>query len=91
MKHFLRREFLAVALVLPLLGGCASDMCERLAISGDTQVAKPLVLPEGVPAIADGGEYRVPEVPASAPVAGCLAEPPMTLPPEVLVEPEEGA
>ena len=87
MKDFLRCRLSAALLALPLLGGCASDACERLVLADEPQIARPLVLPEGVPAVADGGEYRVPDVRAAG-AGGCLAQPPMTLPAEALQAPE---
>ncbi|HEX7046542.1 MAG TPA: hypothetical protein VF275_03085 [Gammaproteobacteria bacterium] len=89
MKEFPRYTALAVVLALPLLGGCVSDVCQRLVFEETPELSQPLVIPEGVPAIAEGGQYRVPDVAAAAPVEGCQARPPMTLPPEVLEAPEE--
>ena len=88
MKDFLRCRLLVALLALPLLGGCARDACERLALTDEPQIAQPLVLPEGVPAVADGGEYRVPDARAAS-TGGCLANPPMTLPAEALQAPED--
>lgn len=89
MKEFPRHGILAVVLALPLLGGCASDVCSRLVFEETPALSEPLIIPEGVPAVAEGGQYRVPDVAAAAPVEGCQARPPMTLPPEVLEVPEE--
>lgn len=92
MKQTVRRNVLVTVLVLPLLGGCAGDACERLILEGVQEPARPLVLPEGVQAPAEGGEYRIPDARAAAAPAtagGCLAQPPMTLPPEMLKEPED--
>lgn len=88
MKDFLRCRLFAALLALPLLGGCASDACERLALVDEPEIAPPLALPEGVPAIAAGGEYHVPAARATS-TGGCLAQPPMTLPPEALQAPED--
>ncbi|HEX7029057.1 MAG TPA: hypothetical protein VF254_00505 [Gammaproteobacteria bacterium] len=89
MKEFPRRGVFVAALLLPLLGGCAGDICNQLAFEETPRLSEPLVIPEGVPAIAEGGQFRVPDAAAAAPVEGCQARPPMTLPPEVLEAPEE--
>lgn len=91
MKQTVRRNVLATVLILPLLGGCAGDACERLALENVHEPARPLVLPEGVPAPVEGGEFRIPDAGVATPATagGCLAEPPMTLPPEMLKDPED--
>jgi len=85
---FLQRA-LATALALSLLGGCASNICEDLVFQETPALSPPLVMPAGVPAVTAGGQYRVPGVETAGPVEGCRAQPPMTLPPELLVAPEE--
>lgn len=88
MKQF-SPHVLAAVVTLPLLGGCASDVCNRLVFEDVPALSPPLVIPEGVPAIAEGGQYRVPAADAAVPPETCKARPPMTLPPEVLEEPED--
>ncbi|HEX6928076.1 MAG TPA: hypothetical protein VF267_02425 [Gammaproteobacteria bacterium] len=88
MMEFLRRGAFALVVTLPLLAGCASDGCDYLVYEETPEAAPPLVLPEGVPAAADSGAFRVP--PGNAAISDrCIARPPMTLPPEVLIDPEE--
>lgn len=88
MKQVLRRNAWVAAALLPLLGGCAGSGCEYLVYEERPEAAPPLVIPEGVPAPPETGEFRLPTVTAEAP-EGCLATPPMTLPPEALEEPED--
>lgn len=87
MMDFPRRP-VALLFLLPL-GGCAGNVCDRLALEETPEMTRPLVLPEGVPAVTEGGEFRVPDLAAAPPASGCLAVPPMTLPPEALEEPED--
>lgn len=92
MKQTPQRSVLALVLALPLLGGCVGDACERLALENVQEPARPLILPEGVRAPAEGGEFRIPDTSAAAAPLGegdCLARPPMTLPPEMLRDPED--
>lgn len=73
---------------LLLASGCASNRCnETQAYLGMRETA-PLVIPEGVTAPQDSGAYRLPPRTKEA-QAGCLAEPPMTLPSEMLLDPED--
>ena len=91
MKRILRRRSMfATMLMLPLLGGCAGDACERLRLESVREPARPLALPEGVRAPAEGGEFRIPDAGSAQAIEdGCLAQPPMTLPPEMLKDPED--
>lgn len=90
MSTFSRLVLPAFCLALPLLGGCAGDGCKYLAYESLPESAPPLVMPAGVPAPPESAEFRVPEGKAEAITGRCSARPPMTLPPEVLVDPEDG-
>lgn len=91
MTFFLRRTCLILLAVLPVMAGCAGTGCDYLVYEEEVPSrTQPIVMPAGVPAPAEGGEFRIPDGPAQ-PIAGrCPAEPPMTLDPELLIEPEEG-
>ena len=94
MKDMLRHGAFVLVAAGPLLAGCAGDGCEYLVYEEQPTSAPPLVLPEGVPAPAESGQFRVPPGAAVTPSDRCVARPPMTLPPEVLEteeQAEEGA
>lgn len=91
MTGFFRRAGMASVLLLPMLAGCASSGCEFLAYETLPQQPPPLVMPEGVPAPPQTGEFRVPDLAGAQASGKCVAEPPMTLPEEMLRVPEEGA
>lgn len=90
MTRFLRRAAVAALVILPMLAGCAGSGCEFLAYEGPLpEETPPLVMPAGVPAPAERGEFQVQEVATAPPSGKCVAEPPMTLPPEKLEAPAE--
>ncbi|MBW3567980.1 MAG: hypothetical protein KY410_08510 [Proteobacteria bacterium] len=89
MTSLMRRTALLVC-ALPLVAGCAGTDCEYLEFREAPQASPPLVMPAELPAPADRGTYQVPEGPARQITGRCPAQPPMTLDPEVLIEPEEG-
>lgn len=93
MTGFCRRTGMASLLaLLPFVTGCASSGCEFLTYETLPRQPAPLVLPEGVPAPPQTGEYRVPDIADAGAASGkCIAEPPMTLPEEMLRAPEEDA
>ena len=89
MTSYLRGGVLGAALLT--LTACAGDHCQYLAYGDNVpQKNRPLVMPDGVPAVPEGGEFRIPDGEMAHADGRCLAEPPMTLDPAVLVEPEEG-
>lgn len=91
MIVFLRRKALILLATLPLFAGCAGTGCDYLVYEEDVpSKTEPVVMPAGVPAPAEGGEFRIPDGPAHPITGRCPAEPPMTLDPELLIEPEEG-
>ena len=91
MTFFLRRHALILLATLPVFAGCAGIGCDYLVYEEEVPTkTPPIVMPEGVPAPADSGEYRISDGPARPITGRCPAEPPMTLDPELLIEPEEG-
>lgn len=89
MTSSMRRTALLVY-ALPLVAGCAGADCEYLEFREAPQASPPLVMPAELPAPAERGAYQVPDGPARQITGRCPAQPPMTLDPEVLIEPEEG-
>lgn len=92
MTQTARRLTLWMLALSSLLAGCAGDGCEYMAYEEVPETASPLVMPAEVSAPAESGEFSLPPAPrtaASAPTETCLARPPMTLPEEVLREPED--
>ena len=90
MRFFMRRNVLFLLATLPLFAGCAGAGCDYLVYEEDIPSrTQPVVMPEGVRAPAEGGEYRIPEGPARQITGRCPAQPPMTLDPELLIEPQE--
>lgn len=85
----MKRLIMMLSLV-GLLQACASTDCEFLAYQELPTESEALDYPEGVRVPTSSGAFQVPDV--SGQVSGeCLAQPPMTLPPEVLEEPDEDA
>jgi len=89
MTSFLRRNALVLTAALPLFAGCASMECEYLTYEEEPRKSPAIVMPADVPAPAERGKYRIPDGPARAITGRCPAEPPMTLDPELLIDPEE--
>lgn len=91
MTFFLRRNGLILFATLPMFAGCVGSGCDYLVYEGEVpSKARPVVMPAGVPAPPEGGEFRIPDGPAQQITGRCPAQPPMTLDPELLKEPEEG-
>lgn len=92
MTQMLRRGALTLVVSLPLLAGCATDGCEYLAYEdGVPTESRALTIPQGVQAPPESGTFSIPSGETATPSGRCMAEPPLILPPDVLVEPEEEA
>lgn len=92
MTQMLRRGALMMAVSLPLLAGCASDGCEQLVYEDNVPKQRaPLVIPEGVKAPPESGDFRVPAGDSAAPTGRCMARPPLILPEEVVAPPADEA
>lgn len=91
MTFSLRRKALILLASLPVFTGCAGAGCDYLVYEDEVpSKTPPIVMPAGVPAPAEGGEFRIPDGPAQPITGRCPAQPPMTLDPELLIEPEQG-
>lgn len=91
MIFLLRRTGLILLATLPVFAGCVGTGCDYLAYTEEVpSKTQPIVMPAGVPAPAESGEFRIPDGPARQITGRCPAQPPMTLDPELLIEPEEG-
>lgn len=80
----MKRLLLAIPAVF-LLQACVTNDCERLAYKEAPQSAAPLEYPADVHEPTPSGEFQLPDV-EGALAGDCLAQPPMTLPPEALEE-----
>lgn len=92
MTQMLRRGALMMVVSFPLLAGCASDGCERLVYEENVPQERPsLVIPEGVQAPPESGDFRIPAGETAAPSGRCMAVPPLILPEEVIAPATEEA
>ncbi len=91
MKHY---QYLTLASVFAIaISGCTTNRCDAEQPHDGLTETQPLVIPEGVKAPAGSGQYQLPpRVAASGSYGGgCLATPPMNLPADVLVDPEDAS